>query len=65
MKLKTYINQQKKTLIQTSKELGVPYEYVRRWSLGLVIPRPEQMSKIVTWSGGEVQPNDFYDLGEN
>lgn len=64
MKLIKYLETKKISLLQASQELGFPYESVRRYSLGLVIPRPEQMKQIVEWSGGDIQPNDFYDLGD-
>lgn len=41
---------------------------VRRWCLPLdddsrKIPRKEMMRKIYKLTNGQVQPNDFYDLG--
>lgn len=35
---------------------------VRRYRLGQKIPRPDVMIRIVRESGGQVMPNDFYDI---
>jgi len=62
MKLAKYIEKQALTLKQAADELELTYEDVRRYCAGIVIPRQDKMAKIVKWSGGEVQPNDFYEV---
>lgn len=46
--------------------LGVGAEQVRRYCLPFgdpvrVVPPQEVMGRIVGWTGGELEPNDFYD----
>lgn len=60
MKLEKYIEDEEISLKQAAEQLGFSYEDVRRYCKGEVIPRPENMKKIVEWSQGKVQPNDFY-----
>lgn len=60
MKLKIYMETNGITLETAATELGMSYENVRRYAAGLVIPRIENMKKIVEWSGGLVNANDFY-----
>ena len=60
MKLQKYMETNGITLETAATELGMSYENVRRYAAGLVIPRIENMKKIVEWSGGLVNANDFY-----
>jgi len=60
-KLELWIEKSGKTQEQIAADLGVTQGSVSRWCLGLAIPRPEMMAKIVEYTGGEVQPNDFYE----
>lgn len=59
MILQKYLENNGISLERASKELGFPYESVRRYALGLVFPRPEKINKISEWSNGEVTANDF------
>ena len=59
MILQEYLESKNISLDQASKELGFPYESVRRYALGLVFPRPDKMAIITKWSDGEVTANDF------
>ena len=59
MKLSEFLQKENKTLEQASKELGFSYEDLRRYSQGLVFPRPERVIKITEWSKGKVTANDF------
>lgn len=34
---------------------------LRKWIAGDRMPRPDQMKRIVSATGGAVMPNDFYD----
>ena len=60
MNFNEYLKNKEITLMQAAKDLGLPYEYIRRYAKGLIIPNKENMQKIVTYTSGEVQPNDFY-----
>lgn len=62
MKLKHYLQKIGKSSYRASKELGCNRQSVLNWANGLTIPGPVLMAKIVRWSNGEVQPNDFFDL---
>lgn len=47
------------------RALGVSGEAVRRWCLpfddkGRQVPGLTQMERIVAWTGGAIQPADFY-----
>jgi hypothetical protein len=59
MDLQKYLETKEISLEKASNELGFPYESVRRYALGYVIPRPEKIKKITEWSNGEVTANDF------
>jgi len=65
MKLKEYIEDCKITQEQVALAVGTIQPNVSRWLSGESIPAPENMAKIVEWTGGKVQPNDFYDLGDS
>lgn len=60
MQLLEYIKEKNITQDQAAKELNVPQATVSYWVRGVKIPSFENMKKIVEWSKGEVQPNDFY-----
>lgn len=60
-KLELWIEKSGKTQEQIAADLGVTQGSVSRWCAGEAIPRPEMMQKIVEYTGGEVQPNDFYE----
>lgn len=64
MKLKEYLQHKNISIEKASEELGFSYENVRRYTAGSVIPRPDNMQKIIEWSGGQVTPNDFYQKEE-
>lgn len=60
MKLEEWIEKNNKSMKQVADDLGCNYEDVRRYCAGEVIPRPDRMQKIMEYTNGEVQPNDFY-----
>jgi hypothetical protein len=67
MNLPEYLEKNQISIDDASRELGFPYESVRRYALGVVLPRPDKLSKISEWSNGEVTANDFinnYKKGE-
>ena len=59
MILQEYLETNDISLAKASKELGFPYESVRRYALGVVFRRPDKMAKISEWSKGQVTANDF------
>ena len=60
MTFKEYLEENNITLNQAAEDLKMPYEYVRRYANEGTIPSKENMQKIVAYTGGKVQPNDFY-----
>lgn len=60
MKLSDFIKKKNLRVSEVARQLGIPYEYVRRYLLG-TIPSRKKMNRIVEWSCGEVSPNDFYE----
>lgn len=60
MHFRDYIALTGKTLAEVGKDLGVTAAAVCRWQNGKSLPEPELMRKIMTWSRGNVMPNDFY-----
>lgn len=60
MKLQEYRKKENKTQNEVAEDLGVAQSNVASWENGLRIPRPEIMQKIIAYTNGEVQPNDFY-----
>lgn len=60
MKLKEFMKKENISIEKAAKDLDFSYEDIRRYIKESVIPRPKNMQKIYDWSGGVVQPNDFY-----
>ena len=44
---------------EMARQLDVDIVTAWRWEAGFVTPRPKQMQAIMTWSGGQVTPNDW------
>ncbi len=61
MTLKQFLNLKRISMREAAEQLGVPYEYIRRYINEGVIPSKNRMKQIVSWSDGIVQPNDFYE----
>ena len=61
MKLKTYRTNKNLSQREMAEKLGVSRDVYISWEIERSIPRPENMSKIVAYTGGEVQANDFYE----
>lgn len=57
-----WIKENKKTIADVARDFGVKHGVVRRWALGLAIPQARFMQRIVAYTNGEVQPNDFYEV---
>ena len=62
MKLQDYRKQRNKTQEQVAEELGVAQSNIASWENGIRIPTKENMQKIIAYTNGEVQPNDFYEV---
>ena len=60
MQFSEYLKEKNITQEQAAAELGVLQGVISMWVNGERLPRPENMKKIVEWSQGKVQPNDFY-----
>lgn len=60
MQLKEWIEKNNKTIDEVANDLGCSKMDIYRYCAGEVIPRPDRMAKIVEYTNGEVQPNDFY-----
>lgn len=64
MKLLAFRKSKNMTQVELAKELGVNQSNITDWENGVKIPRVEFMQKIVAYTNGEVQPNDFYYEGD-
>lgn len=62
MKLEEYRKRENKTQVEMSKELDVSQGVLSAWELGNRTPSSTSMQKIIEYTNGEVQPNDFYEL---
>lgn len=60
MQFSEYLKENNITQSQAASELCVAQGIISMWVNGERLPRPENMKKITEWSGGKVQPNDFY-----
>lgn len=60
MQFKKWVEKENKTQQEVADALGVSQCLVSLWLSGDRLPRPENMQKIVEYTGGQVQPNDFY-----
>lgn len=60
MKIEEWMQKNDKTQQEVADALGVSQCVVSLWLKGERLPRPENMQKITEYTGGEVQPNDFY-----
>jgi len=60
VKLFAFTKAQNKTKSEAASELGLKPQVFGRY--GSRVPRKKIVERIYAWSGGRVQPNDFYDL---
>ena len=61
MQLIKWLNKENKTIADMARDLSISHTVVLRWAKYLRIPTRENMQKIVNYTNGEVQPNDFYE----
>lgn len=62
MTLQEYMRANGFTDAQCADAIGTTQPTVSRYRRGTRKPREPYLSRIIEWSGGEVQPNDFYGL---
>lgn len=62
MKIRSYITEAKIKICEAADALEVSTQCLHQWISGKRVPQPEKMIAIYRWSGGKVQPNDFYEL---
>lgn len=63
-KLKKWLKENKKTVADMARDLGLRHCVVRTWVEGVHIPNSRSMPKVVEYTNGEVQPNDFYGVSD-
>lgn len=61
MKLKEYRTTLGISYREAAKQIGVDRNGYLGWEHGRIIPNRDNMERIKNWSGGKVQPGDFYD----
>lgn len=64
MKLKEYLEKTQCTYEEFAQRIGVKTSSARRYAVGLRIPKPHIMQRIVVVTGGLVTPNSFYTNSE-
>ena len=60
MQLTQWLEKENKRVADMARDLDIAHPVVLRWSNGSRIPTKENMQKIIAYTNGEVQPNDFY-----
>jgi len=60
--LDEWINDEGLSGREFSELIGTEPSTVSRWRRGLTTPGPEDMLRIYEATGGDVEPNSFYDL---
>jgi hypothetical protein len=61
-KLRRWCDQNGINFSEGARRIGTVPDTFRRYAQGMRLPRPPHMVAIYTLTGGEVTPNDFYDL---
>lgn len=65
MNLQEYLDKEHKKVSDMARDLNLPHTIVLRWVRGARVPRLENMQKIFAYTGGEVTPNDFFNINED
>lgn len=60
MTLSEWLKKENKRVADMARDLDIAHPVVLRWFNGTRIPTKENMAKIIAYTNGEVQPNDFY-----
>jgi hypothetical protein len=64
MKLKEYLTEKQIGVVEMAKQLNFPQSTCSMWLTEKRLPSKENMQKIYEWSGGRVEPNDFYNIND-
>lgn len=62
--LREFLTDHRLGVVEMSRQLDQPRSTCSMWVIGKRIPSKENMQKIYEWSGGEVEPNDFYNVNK-
>ena len=62
MTLLEWLKKENKKVADMAGDMNLSHPVVLRWSNGERIPTKENMQKIIVYTNGEVQPNDFYEV---
>ena len=60
MTFKQWLEKENKTVADVARDLNLTHCVVRTWAETDRVPSKENMAKIIAYTNGEVQPNDFY-----
>lgn len=63
MQLRDWLERQGLSYTQFGSAISRSAEAVRRYANGERVPDRQTMQKIVQQTGGQVMPNDFYEVG--
>lgn len=63
-KLRNWRRQHELSQAEAAARMGVARRTWHQWERAIVIPGPDHMAALHKLTGGEVEPNDFYDLSE-
>lgn len=64
MTLTEWLKKEHKRVADMARDMKLSHPVVLRWSNGSRIPTKENMQKIIAYTNGEVQPNDFYEVSD-
>ena len=60
MKFSRYLAKNNIIQEEAARALGIAQSTISRYINGVAIPSKKLMQKIIAYTSGEVQPNDFY-----
>lgn len=63
MKLKVYLELPGNSATKLAEATGASISAITRAANGITIPNRELMTRIAEETGGQVTPNDFFDIG--
>lgn len=64
IKLRQFLEESGQSVADMARALCVKHTVALRWANGCRVPSKENMQKIYEWSGGQVEPNDFYNIND-
>ncbi len=65
MQLKEYLSRNKIGVSEMAEQTGFSQSACSMWAANQRIPSRENMQKIFAYTGGEVTPNDFFNINDN